>query len=211
MRTIEKDHEPQSLRQHRRSGGTYRDFTQTDDLRQALLKEQGHLCCFCMRRIVLRGMKIAHWASQSGHPDQSVSWDNLMGACTGGDGERRELQHCDTAQGTTPIKVHPADRTQRCERLIRYRYDGEIASDDPEIHKDLDQTLKLNNVQLKNARKSIYDAAISRLTKTQRGYWSRADLQAALEKWKQREAGMLHEFCQVAIYVLEKKLSKRQD
>ena len=210
MRTIEKGHEPQSLRLHRNSGGAYSDFTQADDIRHALLEEQGHLCCFCMRRIVLRGMKIAHWASQSGNTDETVSWNNLLGACMGGEGERPERQHCDTAQGAAPVKINPADRGQRCERFIRYRPDGEIASDDPEIHKDVDETLKLNHSWLKDARKSILDSAISRLTKTQGGYWSRADLQAELEKWQQREAGKLRELCQVAIYVLEKKLQKRK-
>ena len=42
------------------------------------------------------------------------------------------------------------------------------------------------------------------------GYWSRKDLEEELEKWKQRDAGKLREFCQVAIYVLEKKLRKRK-
>jgi uncharacterized protein (TIGR02646 family) len=211
MRTIDKGHEPQSLRLHRASGGTYGDFTQTDDIRHALLDEQGHLCCYCMRRIVLRGMKIEHWASQSGNADETVSWNNLLGACMGGQGESAERQHCDTAKGFTSITVNPVVRERRCEHLIRYRPDGEIASDDPEIHKDLDQTLKLNHPWMKAARRGILDSAISRLTKVQGGYWSRGDLEAELEKWKRRdEAGELREFCQVAVYRLQKKLGERK-
>ena len=211
MRTIEKGREPQSLAQHRKSGGTYTDFTQTDDLRHALLREQGHICCFCMRRIVLRGMKIAHWASQSGNPGQkTVLWDNLLGACPGGDGEAREKQHCDTAQGNEKIKVHPADPAQRCERFIEYLPDGTIRSNDAEIHKDVTATLNLNLDSLRLLRKGIYDSTLSRLTKAQPGYWSRAQLGEEVEKWKRRNKdGELREFCQVAIFVLEKKLGKR--
>ena len=65
MRTITKGHEPSSLREHRKAGGTYETYQQTDDARRALLEEQGYLCCFCMQRIALRRMKIAHWLSQS--------------------------------------------------------------------------------------------------------------------------------------------------
>lgn len=211
MRTIQKGHEPESLRRHRRSGGIYEDFKETDDVRRALLSEQGDLCAFCMRRISLRSMKIAHWAAQSEHQDKTVSWDNLLGACTGGEGLPRAHQTCDTAQGNTPITVHPGDRDQRCERSIRYLPDGQILSDDPQIHGDIDRTLNLNQSTLKKARKAVLDSALSQLTKAQPGYWSRADLIAWIAWWKQRDGGKLRELCQVAIYVLEKQLAKRND
>ena len=52
---------------------------------------------------------------------------------------------------------------------------------------------------------------ISRLSKVQPGYWSRAELLEEVEKWQRRnDDGHLHEFCQVAVYVLSKKLAKRK-
>jgi len=214
MRTIEKGDEPPSLRRHRRGGGTWETYTERDDARHSLLEEQGHLCCFCMRRIDLRGMKVAHWASQSAHADATVRWDNLLGACQGGNGGPREHQHCDTAQGDTPIKVHPASRAQRCERLIRYLPDGGIASHDAEIHQDLDQTLKLNQGPLKAARKRILDVLLARLAQLggKHTYWPRALLERELEAWRARDGERrLRELCQVAVYLLEKKLHDRND
>ena len=211
MRTIEKGKEPPSLRKHRKSGGTYETYTQTDDLRGALLAEQGHLCGYCMKRISLRAMKIEHWASQSDNEDRTVDYGNVMGACTGGDGEREALQHCDTSRGNTPLKVNPLDPAQRCERLLGFLGNGEIFSTDPEIQKDLDVTLNLNNERIKPARQKILDSLLHRLGKESPGYWTPSMLESELSAWKKLDAsGMYRAYCQVAIYFLEKKLKKRE-
>ncbi len=41
MRRIHKGAEPRSLREHRRSGGTYESYKERHDVRAALLREQG--------------------------------------------------------------------------------------------------------------------------------------------------------------------------
>jgi hypothetical protein len=79
MRTITKGSEPKSLRDYRAvPGATYdgKDFTRVKNaIRKALLRDQHHVCCYCMRRISdeLRptstaslapsepGMKVEHW------------------------------------------------------------------------------------------------------------------------------------------------------
>ena len=163
-----------------------------------------------MRPIALRGMKVAHWASQSDNDDKTLDWDNLLGACEGGNGGPRDQMHCDTAQDNTPIKLHPADRAQRCERLVRYFSDGRVASDDQELQKDLDETLKLNYLPLKTARKQILDVMLSRLERQggKGAPWPRALYEPrGSPRWKQRDAEQkLPEYCQVAIYYLQKKL-----
>lgn len=212
MRTIEKRHPPASWEKHAKSGGAYKDFTDTDPAREALLKEQGYLCCFCMVRIGRGKMKIAHLNPQSKDPTHTMDWQNVAGACKGGDGERNAVKHCDTAQGNTPIKVNPIDQDQNCEKLIQYLMDGHICSNDPEIDRDLDKTLNLNHFALKLYRKGTLDALMARLTKLHgRGYWQEHELQEELKAWRKRDKnGMLKEYCQVGIYWLEKKLARRE-
>lgn len=211
MRTIEKGSEPRSLKTFRKGGGKYEDFKDTNDLRRALLRDQGHLCCYCMARITENAMKNEHWASQSGHADRTVDWDNLMGACKGGDGERRAIKHCDTSRGNKPLKVNPLDRAQGCERLIRYRHTGEVASDDPRIHEDLHVTLNLNNERLRRARQKILDTLLHKLAVEKRGFWSPELIAGELSSWRRRdEEGRYREYCQVAIYWLEKRLRSRK-
>ncbi len=214
MRTIRKLAEPASWRQHRQAGGAYVNYTQTDDARQALLAEQGHLCCFCMKRIVKEAMKIAHWAPQSAHDDKTMQWHNVMGACMGGDRQRGAIKHCDTHQGATPIKVNPVDQELRCEQLIQYLANGEIQSHDPDINKDLNETLNLNTEVHKPKRKQVFDILKSSLDKqvVKGNYWPDDLLERELERWRRRDkAGMFKEYCQVAIYFLEKWLRRRQN
>lgn len=208
MRTIEKTQAPLSFRRHAQQGGGYSEYKETDDARHALLKEQGHICCFCMQRIGVRSMKIAHWAPQSVHRDRDMDWSNLMAACPGGDGDREAVKHCDTAQGDTPIKLNPADRTQRSERLVRYGVDGRVWSEDAEINKDLDKTLNLNHAALLNKRAAVWSAFVSRMEKFKNrdGQWMPDAVERELEEWLRYDKhGMLREFCQVVIYQLEKK------
>jgi uncharacterized protein (TIGR02646 family) len=212
MRTIEKRYPPPSWDKHAKSGGIYEDFKDTDPAREALLREQGHLCCFCMARIGRGKMKIAHLTPQSKADTRTMDWKNVAGACMGGDGARNAVKHCDTAQGNTPIKVNPVDREQNCEKLIHYLPDGHIRSDDPDIDRDLHKTLNLNHFALKVYRKGILDALMTRLKNLHgRGYWQEHELQKELEAWRKRgKNGMLKEYCQVGIYWLEKKLARRQ-
>lgn len=209
MRTIDKGKEPPSLRIHRNSGGTYETFTQTDDVRDRLLSDQGHLCGYCMRRIARRSMKIEHWDSQSGSPDSTVDWQNLLGACTGGEGEPKAMRHCDTARGNTPLTINPLDRTRRCEDLLHYRADGEIFSNNADVQRDIESTLNLNNARLLPKRAQVYDLVFRRLAMGGEGYWPRERVEEELKRWKRKnKKEPLQEFCQVAIYILEKKLKR---
>lgn len=207
MRSIKKRTEPASWRKHRTTGGSYEDYKETDDARSALLSEQGHLCCFCMRRITVRAMKIAHWVPQSADNKQTMDWDNVMGACPGGDGERGAIKHCDTHQGSTPLTVNPVNETQQCERFIRYLANGEVYSDNAEIDKDLKQTLNLNTEVHVPKRKELIDVLRSHLEKRlgKDGAWSSDELKREIDRWNRRDKkNMLKEYCQVAIYYLEK-------
>ena len=44
-------------------------------------------------------MKIEHWQCQRRHSAEQLNYRNLLGACLGGDGQPRHLQHCDTSKG----------------------------------------------------------------------------------------------------------------
>jgi len=211
VRNIKKKSPPEAWQKHANAGGSYKDFTELDDARKALLLEQGDLCCFCMCRIQMRAMKIAHWDPQSKNDTRSMDWQNVMGACLGGDRDRHVVKHCDTAQGNTPIVVNPGDREQDCERLIHYLADGRVQSENPDINRDLDQTLNLNHEALKNRRLAIVDALRDRLKKLHGdGFWRESVLKDELNAWgRPNKKGQLKEYCQVGIYWLEKKLKRR--
>ena len=109
MKSIQKSAEPRSLTYYRAaqaqpySTTVYDDFAHKDELREYLLQDQGHLCCYCMRRIAADTMKIEHWAPQSQHCELTLTYTNLIGACYGGEGKPFAEQHCDTHKGNDPI------------------------------------------------------------------------------------------------------------
>ena len=64
---INKDKEPKSLTEYKKSKNAYFDgFDKKDDIRQSLLDEQGYLCAYCMRRInSVDEVTIEHYYPQS--------------------------------------------------------------------------------------------------------------------------------------------------
>jgi uncharacterized protein (TIGR02646 family) len=67
MKYITKENEPNSLIEHRTKEHSCYDNIPTDAkkvLKEALLSEQGHVCCYCMKRIHFEDMKVEHWKPQ---------------------------------------------------------------------------------------------------------------------------------------------------
>lgn len=96
-------------------------------VRQALYRDQGGLCAYCGRRLVLppttveeqRGrdmsndMVIEHFIARSAQPRRMFDWDNLLGACSGrwiiaG----KLITTCDEARGEEPLHIHPVNHPQ---------------------------------------------------------------------------------------------------
>jgi uncharacterized protein (TIGR02646 family) len=210
MKHIRKGREPASLQRHRQASFADFDNYPKPDLQAALLEEQGHLCCYCMRRITAADMKIEHWASQKRHPSRQLDYRNLLGACHGSMGKSFKEQHCDTHKGEEDLVINPVDEIKNCERLVRYLPNGEVMSDDPAVHKDLVTTLNLNTEQLRGNRKRVVDVVVKYLSLKQKtGTWSPGLVERELLRWKSLNGdGKYEEYCQVAVYYLEKKLKR---
>jgi uncharacterized protein (TIGR02646 family) len=215
MRYIRKGAEPQGLLKHRLSPhASYGNLTADvkDEIRERLAREQGFLCCYCMQRIraELDAMKIEHWESQTNPATRhrQLEWKNLLGACHGKEGSPWRDQHCDTRRGDTPITVNPTEA--RCEQLVRFLPDGTIASDDPAVQTDLDQTLNLNHATLRNNRKSILDSLRQAMERKYPGAtWSKEAMERELAALQQPDSGgALRPYCQVSIYWLKKRLGR---
>jgi uncharacterized protein (TIGR02646 family) len=94
----------------------YENFRNKNELRQSLLKEQGYICCFCMKSIDDNNetTKIAHIFPQNPTLEEDkekvkkenldLYYKNMLAACDGGSGKPSHLQHCDTKQGNTILK-----------------------------------------------------------------------------------------------------------
>lgn len=163
MKTISKGREPASLTEHRAGEYCgYDNYAAKDELRAALVKEQRGLCCYCMGRISASStrMKIEHWRCQSLHPELELSYENILGACLGGDGQPPDERHCDTRKGDQTLKWNPAMTAARVGQRIRYEPDGTIAADDAEFHRQLDVVLGLNIPGIKKRRWAVLEGIL---------------------------------------------------
>ncbi len=213
MRSIAKGCEPRSLAQHRQSSHSdFDNFQAKDHLRQRLVTEQRDLCCYCMGRIrpLPGSMKIEHWRSQANHPDEQLSYRNLLGACLGGEGQPGRKQHCDTRKGNGTLRWNPADPAHQIETRVRYELDGSIHGDEVKFDSQLNDVLNLNLPLLKQVRKNILDAVLEwwRYERDRlRGRVPRARL---LRKRNECVADdrQLGPYCQVAVWWLDQRIRR---
>ena len=52
-------------------------------LREALIKEQGKICCYCMRRIYNNSAHIEHFFPQESFRDMDLTYENMFASCNG--------------------------------------------------------------------------------------------------------------------------------
>ena len=161
-----------------------------------------------MSRITSEQMKIEHWKSQTKHVDLQLDYRNLLGACNGNEGARRQNQHCDTRKGDIEITINPIESDKNCENLVRYHSDGKIYSDDASINHDLNETLNLNLGFLQRNRKDALDVVIRKLDeKFSNKAWSKITLQNVINALNTKDKnGYYSEYCQIAISYLKSKL-----
>ena len=129
-------------------------------IRRSLLKEQGHLRAYCMSRIgtdkhaaTIEHIKPQHPAEDASDDLDSLDYGNMLAVCDG-----RNSETCDKHRGNQPMKINPINPDHIA--TISYTAKGTIESCDPEIHRDITETLNLNSqhTYLRQSRKQIYDS-----------------------------------------------------
>ena len=209
MKPIQKSKAPASLLTHRKQiHANYDNYPDKDELRDYLLAEQGHICCYCMQRIKKETMKIEHWQPQSKYPEKQLDYQNLLAACQGNEGKPKQLQHCDTHKGEQEMSLNPLKLTES----IKYSGNGRIYSDAPNIEQEINDILNLNTQTLVNNRAEIITAVIQDLTKIKgkQAAWSVNDVKRQLQKYEAKNAaGEYEPYCQAVIYFLNKRFAKQ--
>lgn len=181
MIEIKKGREPDKLLHYRQQeGASYEQMDKDvkEELLEKLLKEQGHICAYCMKKIpesrrLPRGVPpvtIEHWLPRN--PDsktdigQGLDYKNMLAVCSGNRGcGSRENMTCDARRSNASLKVNPCDASTL--RGITYTSKGKIQSSDPVIDMDINERLNLNseNSSLPENRKQALQALIDDISK----------------------------------------------
>ncbi len=221
MKYIRKGKEPRSLKTYRSTPNANFDDINKEEIRSALLDEQGYLCAYCMQRISQeRGRQftnIEHYRSQHRHPKLALNFQNMLGVCTGNEGNPKHLLHCDKRKAlydnSVDLTVNPIDI--RCEKAIQYLKDGTIYSNESRINKDLQETLSLNEQKLKENRRMAIKKALQNINAQQvkagrrNKAWILAIILKEKSRWEKRDKlNKYTPYCQAVIFVLEKKIAQ---
>ena len=215
MKQIIKSKEPKSLTNYRasitktdlKSLKKYEDSPKNvlDDLRKALLEEQGYICCYCMQRVDFRYTKIEHFKSRSGFREKQLDYNNLFISCLGGEGSSPTKQFCDTKKGDRELNY--INLLTDIESKIEYKKDGYIYSNDDDINNELNDILNLNYLVSKNNRKETLRSLYSEFKKIG---WSNHSLKENIKKYQNKNSkGKYRPYCQMIVYFLTKKLKQK--
>ncbi len=210
MIKISKGKEPKEWTVYRNTPGV--DYQATPELVDALLKEQGYLCAYCMRRVPCKD-KIAnedhhveHLLSRAGHDDRKLDYGNMVICCPGHIGDE---DHCDRRKQSQEVSFSLFDANFIS--TLYYKTDGEIASTNVQYNTELNNVLNLNTPLLKENRKSTWEGVKQSLIKNQGNKpWRKAALEKCLDKYRTMRNcdGKLKyiPYCGIVIYFLEKKI-----
>lgn len=136
--------------------------------KRALFAEQGHLCCYCGRRIVDGDSHVEHFVPRSpktGDPSLTFSWDNLLASCQA-NLTRGDPIHCGIKKGDwydASLLVSPLDAS--CEARFRFELDGRVRAAheaDPAAAETI-RRLDLDGPRLRGLRKGVIDGLFAML------------------------------------------------
>jgi hypothetical protein len=216
MKWIDKKaaNEPKTLRDYRNTtpNARYTGFVDTDKiLKKALCDEQGSICCYCMRRISENTVSVEHYITQTRHQNSLLSesehqnsellYENMLASCND------KQRNCSGIRGNKPLTVNPL--RQIIEAQIGYKNNGEVFAieENSDIETDI-KTLDLNDTKqtawLVKNRAIVIDNARNRL----KNDFSARNIQKEILHWQSRFDKKQKEFCQVAIYYLNRKMRK---
>lgn len=176
---IEKKSEPETFRQWKEQNleATYGEIPKAVGLalRNALLEEQGFVCCFCgcaigpfddkgevlqipLESIRPHNIRNAHIVPQSKDTGKTLDYANLCASCNTSR-HTKDDKHCDEAQGNRELPVSPLQKD--CISYFSFGSDGEILANPKRTEEEQEMAsatisiLRLNTSSLIAARKKV--------------------------------------------------------
>lgn len=132
-----------------------------DLLRERISQEQGYICCYCERSLVLNNYHLEHIKpkSQNKFPLNQLDYDNILCSCQL-ELEEGEPRHCGNSKGSWYVEnefVSPLNPD--CEEKFKFTGDGGIypANENDVAAITTIQSLQLNIDKMNNLRKDAIE------------------------------------------------------
>jgi uncharacterized protein (TIGR02646 family) len=216
VRYIQKTSEPASftewkLQETKNSQPNWNELRKPEKpiVEDALLKEQGYICCYCESRVSKENSHIEHLQPKSKYPDLMFEYGNLLASCQrGSEYPPPKPSHCGPHKDNWYDKhllVSPLDET--CTDFFRFTEAGEILPthdlSKATAAKTTIEKLGLNIDKLRRQRRKVIEAILD----SEFDQFTEADKQKNLKDYSQLdENGRYKEFCSAVIYLLKQYL-----
>jgi uncharacterized protein (TIGR02646 family) len=224
MKYIRKGIEPEAFSQWKQQENE--DWQPTwDDLRgtpkieahEALLQEQGYICCYCGRRIQRTSSHIEHFKPRSQFPLLKLDYGNFLASCPGYPetddrkaftSQQSPQEHCGQQRGDwydPNLTVSPL--IENCADFFRFTGAGEIrptqVSTMSQAAEATIQNLRLDHPSLDASRKAAIDGILESIEDL-----SDLEIAALVEAYDQPDTeGQYVKFCATVLYILRTYLN----
>ena len=216
MILINKNQEPKEWTEYCSTPGvTYQSIPELVD---AVLREQGYICAYCMRRIPTKDKiegkltsedhRIEHIKCRENHEYLQLKYNNMLICCPGHIGED---EHCDRKKGNQEISFSPLDSAFI--NTLTYTSNGIIASSNPVYNEEINSILNLNTPFLVLNRKNMLKEVIQHINQTckQKKNWNKTALKSILVKYQNKhkdgENQKYYPYCGIVVWFIQKKLN----
>ena len=216
MKTIYKNDEPQEILQWKskfknKNGRVprYSDLNEVENLphkiflKNSLISEQGHICCYCCKPIDTTNSHIEHIRPKERNEYRAISleYENLLASCQGYHDREENCGHSKDNAFNEELFVSPLE--ENCESLFEFSDRGKIkAVDGNERAGYTIELLNLDTEQLNAARTEAMwvSGAMDELTED--------ECQKLLDKFENvDERGRYAGFSDAIVYQLKKQLA----
>jgi uncharacterized protein (TIGR02646 family) len=219
VKFIEKNQEPVSFTIWKKQANnewkpTWDTFQSPEkpELHDALLAEQGNICCYCNDRIGKPSPKshIEHIKPRSQFEADRLNYRNLVASCQGEDEQRLPI-HCGQAKADWPdmtafnagLMISPLD--EHCEDAFRFTAIGEIRPADGLLNAAARETIKRLHLDVKKLEASRRQAIEGVLEGIEAETVDSLQKQIASYSQKNEDGNFLR-FCSAIIYILKQHL-----
>lgn len=134
MKYIIKSKEPESFINWKNQANedwqpSYDDLSGEEkrDVKNALMNEQGHICCYCETWLIYDNSHIEHLEPQSNNEQGRLDFRNMLCSCQK-ELTKGEPRHCGNSKGNDIIPITPL--MPDCESKFTYTNDGQIRHTD---------------------------------------------------------------------------------
>jgi uncharacterized protein (TIGR02646 family) len=189
------------------------DYARIPELALALLKEQGFICAYCMRKIpttvVEKGINsvVEHIKCRARYEHLKLNYNNMVICCPG---RINSEAHCDDSKGNLDITFNLF--TPALENSIKYlSKNGSIYSTNETWNNEINNIVKLNNSLLRKNRLLVLQGVQQLLEKEN---WRPSIISAQLEYWSSLHLDTndnemkKNEYCGIVVWYLQKTLSR---